>query len=90
MQNDSFLTPTTDQLTWIGTSDFILFSAFNWAKHNNSNFFLRFCDICNLQYEVTYELKLSMNLNLVFTIPEYFIELNKMVFTSQTHLFICS
>jgi hypothetical protein len=29
MQNDSFLTPTTDQLTWIGTSDFILFSAFN-------------------------------------------------------------
>jgi len=29
MQNDSFLTATTDQLTWIGTSHLILFSAFN-------------------------------------------------------------
>jgi len=29
MQNDSFLTATTDQLTWIGMSHLILFSAFN-------------------------------------------------------------
>jgi hypothetical protein len=29
MQNDSVLTATTDQQSWIGTSHFILFSAFN-------------------------------------------------------------
>jgi len=29
MQNGSIFTPTTDQLTWIGTSHFILFSVFS-------------------------------------------------------------
>ena len=29
-----------------------------------------------------------MNLNLVFTIPECLTEINKMVFTSQTHLLL--
>jgi hypothetical protein len=29
MDNDSVLTATTDQLSWIGTSHLILFSAFN-------------------------------------------------------------
>jgi len=29
MQSDSVFTPTTDQLTWIGMSHFILFNVFN-------------------------------------------------------------